>query len=229
MSWHRGRVRLDGDPPRPRLVVAGGVSAATYLQIWDLSGGETARMRQRTGIAIPIESFPGILGTALAHPAPTVRFRRAKRRQSRPETPYAGGKVISARLRSGALLSAVMLMPPRAMAELCITAVEMSSTLTLRLDLQAGRAPHEPCVLTAGPLCIVRTRNVYFATTAHGPDLFDCSRRAVRYLVDHIVAERGLSREEAYILCSVCVDLKISQIVDAPNWERRGFSAGFGL
>jgi acetamidase/formamidase len=32
------------------------------------------------------------------------------------------------------------------------------------------------------------------------------------------VEERGLSREQAYIVCSVAADLKISEIVDAPNW-----------
>jgi len=37
-------------------------------------------------------------------------------------------------------------------------------------------------------------------------------------MIEHLMAERGLSREEAYILCSVAVDLKISEIVDAPNW-----------
>jgi len=37
-------------------------------------------------------------------------------------------------------------------------------------------------------------------------------------MIDHLVEERGLGREEAYILCSVAVDLKISEIVDAPNW-----------
>ena len=37
-------------------------------------------------------------------------------------------------------------------------------------------------------------------------------------MIDHMVEERGLSREEAYILSSVAVDLKISEIVDAPNW-----------
>ena len=31
-------------------------------------------------------------------------------------------------------------------------------------------------------------------------------------------SSRGLTREEAYILCSVAVDLKVSEIVDAPNW-----------
>ena len=37
-------------------------------------------------------------------------------------------------------------------------------------------------------------------------------------MIEHLVETRGLSREEAYILCSVAVDLKISEIVDAPNW-----------
>jgi acetamidase/formamidase len=37
-------------------------------------------------------------------------------------------------------------------------------------------------------------------------------------MIDHLARERGLSREEAYILCSVAVDLRISEIVDAPNW-----------
>jgi acetamidase/formamidase len=32
------------------------------------------------------------------------------------------------------------------------------------------------------------------------------------------VREGGLSREDAYILCSVAVDLKVSEIVDAPDW-----------
>ena len=37
-------------------------------------------------------------------------------------------------------------------------------------------------------------------------------------MIDHLVRERGFSREEAYIICSVAADLKISEIVDAPNW-----------
>ena len=44
------------------------------------------------------------------------------------------------------------------------------------------------------------------------------AQRAVRYMIEHLANERGLSREEAYILSSVAVDLKISEIVDAPNW-----------
>jgi acetamidase/formamidase len=34
----------------------------------------------------------------------------------------------------------------------------------------------------------------------------------------HLVDERGLTREQAYCLSGAAVDLKISEIVDAPNW-----------
>ena len=37
-------------------------------------------------------------------------------------------------------------------------------------------------------------------------------------MIDHLGEERGLSREQAYVLASVAVDLSISEIVDAPNW-----------
>ena len=41
---------------------------------------------------------------------------------------------------------------------------------------------------------------------------------------------RGLTREEAYVLSSVAVDLKISEVVDAPNWVVSAFLplAAFG-
>jgi len=37
-------------------------------------------------------------------------------------------------------------------------------------------------------------------------------------MIDHLAETRGFSREEAYIICSVAADLKISEIVDAQNW-----------
>jgi acetamidase/formamidase len=37
-------------------------------------------------------------------------------------------------------------------------------------------------------------------------------------MVDHLAGERGLSPEEAYLLCSLCVDLRISEIVDAGQY-----------
>ena len=43
------------------------------------------------------------------------------------------------------------------------------------------------------------------------------ARNAVLAMIDWLGAERGLSREQAYVLCSVAVDLRISEIVDVPN------------
>jgi len=88
--------------------------------------------------------------------------------------------------------------------------------VTLRFDLRHGRALKEPQFRTAGTPA--GARGPCYVTTAHGPDLHASSQQAIRYMIDHLVAERGLSREEAYILSSVCVDLRISEIVDAPNW-----------
>jgi acetamidase/formamidase len=46
----------------------------------------------------------------------------------------------------------------------------------------------------------------------------EATRAATRAMLDHLVRSYGLSRQEAYVLCSVAVDLKISEVVDAPNW-----------
>ena len=44
------------------------------------------------------------------------------------------------------------------------------------------------------------------------------AQAAVRAMIEHLGRERGLGREDAYILCSLAGDLKITEVVDAPNW-----------
>ena len=56
------------------------------------------------------------------------------------------------------------------------------------------------------------------STTGVGPDLFVDAQNAVRAMIDHITDVSSLSREDAYLLCSLCVDLKISEVVDAGEW-----------
>ena len=99
-----------------------------------------------------------------------------------------------------------------------VTAVEMMGRLTLRFGVQSGRRLAEPQLRTPAPPSNATNRGPHYATTAHGPDLFAASQQAVRYMIEHLVESRGLSREQAYVVCSVAVDLKISEIVDAPNW-----------
>lgn len=49
-------------------------------------------------------------------------------------------------------------------------------------------------------------------------DLTLAARNALIQMIDYLVREHGLSREQAYVLCSVAVDLRISQVVDVPNY-----------
>ena len=51
-----------------------------------------------------------------------------------------------------------------------------------------------------------------------GPDLYEDAQKAVLYMIDWLGKEKGLSPEDAYVLCSAVGDLKISEIVDQPNW-----------
>ena len=49
-------------------------------------------------------------------------------------------------------------------------------------------------------------------------DLTVAARHAIAQMIDYLVTEHGLTREKAYILCSVAVDLRIGQVVDIPNF-----------
>src|SRR5262249_10145768 len=97
----------------------------------------------------------------------------------------------------------------------CVTAGEMAAHGTPRFGLARGRRLPEPQLRTAAAARAVPGPR--FVTTAHGPDLFACAQQAVRHMIDHLCEERGLGREEAYIVSSVAVDLSISEIVDVPN------------
>jgi acetamidase/formamidase len=186
-----------------------------FLQIWDLTDGTHARSER--GIAVPIEAFPGVVGVALdeagAHSTMPPR-KNGGNMDIKQLT--AGTRLMMPVWVDGALFSVGDGHAAQGDGEVCVTAVEMAAHVTLRFDLEPGRRLHEPQFRT--PATPAGARGPCYATTAHGPDLHACAQQAIRYMIDHLVTARGLSREEAYILSSVCVDLRISEIVDAPNW-----------
>lgn len=191
--------------------------AKPFLQIWDVSDGTHARMGN--GIAVPLAPFPGVMGTALdeagAHSTMPPR-KNGGNMDIKQLT--AGSTLLLPVWVEGALFSVGDGHGAQGDGEVCVTAVEMMAQVTLRFGLQKGGQLPEPRLRTSGPLDRANHRSSFYATTAHGPDLFASAQQAVRYMIDHLVQERGLSREQAYIVCSVAVDLKISEIVDAPNW-----------
>ena len=189
-----------------------------HLCVWDLSDKQIARMPNRA-IAVPLEPFPGVMGVVLDEPGAhsTMPPRRSGGNMDIKQL-HAGTTLYLPVLVDGALFSVGDGHGAQGDGEVCITAVEMSARVTLRFDLQKGHRIAEPRFRTSGPIGVKTNRGPHFATTAHGPDLFASSQQAIRYMIEHLVETRGLTREEAYVLCSVAVDLKISEIVDAPNW-----------
>ena len=186
-----------------------------YLQIWDVTDGKHARSER--GIAVPLEAFPGVMGVALDEPgAHSTMPPRKNGGNMDIKQLTVGTRLMLPVWVDGALFSVGDGHGAQGDGEVCVTGVEMSAHVTLRFDLAQGRSLHEPQFRT--PATPAGARGPCFVTTAHGPDLHASSQQAIRYMIDHLVAERGLSREEAYILSSVCVDLRISEIVDAPNW-----------
>src|SRR2546426_10388450 len=171
------------------------------------------------GIAVPIESFPGVMGTALDVPGGhSTKPPRKNSGNMDVKQLVAGTTLYLPVWVDGALFSVGDAHAAQGDGEVCVTAVEMMAQVTLRFGLAKGRELKEPQFRTRGPFMAAADRGPCFVTTAAGPDLFAGAQQAIRYMIEHLVTERGLSREQAYIVCSVAVDLKISEIVDAPNW-----------
>jgi acetamidase/formamidase len=191
----------------------------TFLQIWDLSDGGFARMSQRDDVAVPIAPFPGIMGTALSAPGAHSTVPPRENGGNMDIRHLCSGSTLYLPVWvEGALFSVGDAHAAQGDGEVCISAVEMAAQMELRLTLRKARNLAEPQFHVHGPLCPGFEKSSYYVTTAQGPDLHANAQQAVRYMIEHLVGERGLSREEAYVLCSVCVDLKINEIVDAPNW-----------
>jgi acetamidase/formamidase len=86
--------------------------------------------------------------------------------------------------------------------------------LTVRKDLRVTAPEFE----TAGPLGGATNTGPWFAAMTWGPDLFGAARDATRRMIDRLGERHGLGADDAYMLISVAGELRISEIVDQPNW-----------
>ena len=102
--------------------------------------------------------------------------------------------------------------------EVCGTAIESPMQVTVKLEVEKGMQLRFPRFSTPGPVSRHLDEKGYEVTTGIGPDLMESAKAAVSDMVDMLAARYGYSRAEAYMLCSVCADLRISEIVDAPDW-----------
>src|SRR5262249_9879216 len=119
----------------------------------------------------------------------------------------------------GALFSAGDCHAVQGDGEVCVTGIECPMSFSLRFGLRKGeRLPSPQFVVRRPHLSAHESELGYFATTGVGTDLLENSKSAVRRMIEWLGKEHDLTPEDAYVLCSVAGDLKISEIVDAPNW-----------
>lgn len=102
--------------------------------------------------------------------------------------------------------------------EVCGTAIETSCTVAARIELVKDAALSGPRFTTPGPVTRHLDGAGYEVTTGIGADLMTAARDAVAAMVDLIAGSRQMAAIDAYLLCSVCGDLRISEIVDQPHW-----------
>ncbi len=116
--------------------------------------------------------------------------------------------------------------------EVCVTAVEMGATAVVRFRLHKGLAASRrfqapvfsqedyfvpPEVAVPQRFLGVMGMPITDDGENDGENLTLACRNAVLNMIE-LLQERGYSREQAYVICSVAVDLRVSNVVDAPNF-----------
>ncbi len=187
-----------------------------YFHIWMLDGDEC-----HFGVAdiiVPFEPMPGCVGVA---PAEAGRFNTIPPRAN-------GGNVDIRDLTTGSTIYMPVLHPGahfstgdchavQGQGEVCGTGIECPMTVTMKFDVRDDMSVKEMQYYRPSPISKVDSAG-YHCTTAHGPDLYENSQNAIRFMIEWLGSEHGLSREHAYVLCSTAANLHISEIVDVPNW-----------
>ena len=179
-----------------------------YLKIFEIPRGAThARLNDR--IAIPLAPFPGVMGVApptdsmLSTIPPRANGGNMDNRHL-----TVGTTVYFPVFVEGGLFSIGDTHAAQGDGEVSGTAIEASMRIRYRIDLiQGGHPIQEPQYETED----------YYAVTGFAPTIDEAARKATEYMIEYLTAVHGLAPEEAYVLCSLAGDLKISEVVDVPH------------
>jgi acetamidase/formamidase len=169
------------------------------------------------GIRVPVVPFCGEVGVApVDGPRSTIPpDAHGGNMDTRHLT--AGATLFLPVFHAGARLSVGDGHAAQGDGEVCGTAIETPMEATLRLTVRKDLHVSAPEFLTASGAAAEWPVGRRYATDGVGPDLLTAARDAVRRMIDWLGREHGLAPIDAYLLSSVAVDLRISEIVDMPN------------
>jgi acetamidase/formamidase len=192
---------------------------APYLFHWHLDGNETHSLAPAV---VPLRPFLGVMGVARAEHG---KFR------TRPPGSFggnldvrelcAGSKLYLPIYNRGALFSCGDGHAAQGDGEVCINGIECPLDVTLRFHLHK----HQPL---AGPLVesseevAPDSRGDAWVVVESGEDVVATARNATSRMIDLLMSRWGLSDVDAYVLCSVVLRLRLSQVVNEPVFTVSG-------
>lgn len=179
-----------------------------YLRTFAL-GKDKKEIQFNDNIRIPLRPFPGVMGVA---PDTDERLSTIPPRANggNMDDPHlvVGTTTYFPVFVKGALFSIGDAHAVQGAGEVSGTAIEAPMRIIYELNLiKGGRKLREP---------EYETQSTY-AVTAFATTLDEAAKKATRYMIDYLVAEHGLSRYDAYMLCSLAGDLRIAEVVDLPH------------
>ena len=171
------------------------------------------------GGRVPLKPFCGTIGVAPAEPGlhSVVPPRRVGGNMDIRDLSVGSVLYLPVEVEGG-LLSVGDTHAAQGDGEVCGTAIESPMDLVLTIDLVRDAQLAGPRFVTPPRVSSHLDGDGYSVTTGIGPDLMGAARDAVHAMIDWISRDHGMTPENVYMLCSVCADLRISEIVDRPNW-----------
>ncbi len=186
-----------------------------HLHIWKLENNQT---RSLPGVTLPLAPFCGIIG---------VQREEAGEFRTRAPGPF-GGNMDVRHLTTGSTLHLPVMTQGAGLCvgdahaaqgdgEVSINGMEAPMTVRLRIHLKKRAALSAPYLLTPPKLePPALEASSYHVFIESDPDVREAARWVVRRAIDYLVDRLNVSREQAYILCSVVLRLKLNQLVNTP-------------
>lgn len=178
----------------------------------------TERVEFWPGIHLPLAPFCGELGVApetgpLSTIPPDLHGGNMDTRHL-----VAGSTLFLPVFHAGARFSAGDGHATQGDGEVSGTAIETPMRALVRLTVRQDLHVTGPEFVAAPDPHAALRSGARYATDGIGPDLMTAARDALRRMIDWLGREHGLDPMQAYLLSSVAIDLRISEIVDVPNF-----------
>jgi acetamidase/formamidase len=186
-----------------------------YLFHWELSEDVTTSLAPAV---VPLRPFCGVMGVAQAEDG---EFR------TRPPGNFGGNmdvrelcrgaKLYLPVLHPGALFSAGDAHAAQGDGEVCINGIECPADVTLRFHLHKSRPLAGP-VIESGETRERDAPGESWIVVESATDAVAAARAATSRLIDLLVARWDFGDVHAYLLCSVAMHLRLSQVVNEPMY-----------